>query len=679
MKKALVLIFGLVLVGLFLPLNSIADTANHLVINEVYYNPSGTESDEEWLELYNPTSSDIDLKDYYLKDLSDKKYTFESKVIPVKGFLVLARDKTGFLNLHGFNADVVDLSLTLNNGAEVLFLHDDKDILLDTVAWGSVEAKYFQHAGVKEGESLERQPKAEDTNDPAKDFIAQVDPTPGLGLFKAPEIDKIIVQGNGMEIRWSWDETDKTNFKKLEVYLTTTSNFAVPDKIFLSLPGDKLTVSDLDFATTYEIRLAIVKEHGSREIKAWSDIQSATTEYDLSDEIIISELYPAPPVGGLEFIELYNSGNKPVNLKAWYLSDLTKDLQINYDLIINPNQYLAIYNTGITLNNTGDIIRLRYPDHSVAHKVEYSSAPTSQSYAKRAGFFFWTPYITPNLANRFPENLILKPIKIKKALKQKDSTQVIVKGRVSVEPLIFGKQEIYIQDSGAGIQIYNYHGNWPKLKVGDKIKVQGEISSVRGEKRIKIASKSDIKRIQGGGLQAKAIGWQELSQQKGRLIKLSGEISSSAGSTFYLTNGQIEIKIYIKSAAKITKPTTRKGYQAEIVGILTKTDSGFKLLPRYSSDLKINAISQIADYGSVIESAEGIVAGVDQEQPPIVLQTIKPMDQRTMKLANASQSPATPQQQAGTNAFAGAGIILTSFLAYLYRLPLFELIAKLKG
>ena len=40
-----------------------ADTADHVVINEVDTNPPGDDSASisEWVELYNPTDSDVDL------------------------------------------------------------------------------------------------------------------------------------------------------------------------------------------------------------------------------------------------------------------------------------------------------------------------------------------------------------------------------------------------------------------------------------------------------------------------------------------------------------------------------------------------------------------------------------------------------------------------------------------
>jgi len=68
------------------------------------------------------------------------------------------------------------------------------------------------------------------------------------------------------------------------------------------------------------------------------------------------------------------------------------------------------------------------------------------------------------------------------------------------------------------------------------------------------------------------------------------------------------------------------------------------------------------------------VVGVDQNQSPIVLQTIQPMDQRQIKSTNT-----VPEQQASKGTAAGASIVLASFLAYLYRLPLLELLTRLKG
>lgn len=68
-----------------------------LVISEVMYDPSGTEPDTEWLEIYNTTSSAKSLNGLILKDGAARTHTIaKSPAITVQpgAYVVLARDKS---------------------------------------------------------------------------------------------------------------------------------------------------------------------------------------------------------------------------------------------------------------------------------------------------------------------------------------------------------------------------------------------------------------------------------------------------------------------------------------------------------------------------------------------------------------------------------------------------------
>lgn len=76
MNRDLFLIFSLfLLVGIVVP--AYAQTTNHVVINEVDINPPGDDSASitEWVELYNPTNSDIDLGDWKIASTTVLKKT----------------------------------------------------------------------------------------------------------------------------------------------------------------------------------------------------------------------------------------------------------------------------------------------------------------------------------------------------------------------------------------------------------------------------------------------------------------------------------------------------------------------------------------------------------------------------------------------------------------------------
>ena len=53
---------------------------------------------------------------------------------------------------------------------------------------------------------------------------------------------------------------------------------------------------------------------------------------------------------------------------------------------------------------------------------------------------------------------------------------VTVTGTVAVEPGVLGTQFFYIINNVAGVQVYMYSKDFPKLGIGDVIEITGEIA-----------------------------------------------------------------------------------------------------------------------------------------------------------------------------------------------------------
>jgi hypothetical protein len=70
--------------------------AGEVIISELMYDPSGTEPDNEWIELFNTTASDKLLSGLVLHDGGGRTHTIAgaSTVIPAGAYVVLARNKT---------------------------------------------------------------------------------------------------------------------------------------------------------------------------------------------------------------------------------------------------------------------------------------------------------------------------------------------------------------------------------------------------------------------------------------------------------------------------------------------------------------------------------------------------------------------------------------------------------
>jgi hypothetical protein len=132
------------------PLCTLAQTPR-IVINEIMYAPTGNEP--EWVELYNTTSSPINLKNWKITDATGTRATISTRdvFIQPQDYLVIARDSTIFSFHATIPAPVLRINLpALNNTGDVVVLFDSANATVDSLtyapSWG----------GASGGFSLER-------------------------------------------------------------------------------------------------------------------------------------------------------------------------------------------------------------------------------------------------------------------------------------------------------------------------------------------------------------------------------------------------------------------------------------------------------------------------------------------------------------------------------------------
>ena len=112
-------------------------SGNNVVLNEIYPNPSGTYDGAEFIELYNPTGSAIDISGWVLAGTEygeicggEDRWQFPSGTsIPAGGFIVVAKDGAdgddGFFEEFGFYPDFEFFDPS--------FAYDDDSALVDNM------------------------------------------------------------------------------------------------------------------------------------------------------------------------------------------------------------------------------------------------------------------------------------------------------------------------------------------------------------------------------------------------------------------------------------------------------------------------------------------------------------------------------------------------------------------
>jgi cardiolipin synthase A/B len=128
----------------------------HPVIAEVMYDPPGTESEREWLELYNPTTAAVSLTGWKLQDNNGTWNFPGGSSIGAGATLTIARTSTGFQQMYGFTPDIAGLTLSLANGSDFLLLISPQGNVISKVAWGSSKPNWS--LSTAENTTLERCP-----------------------------------------------------------------------------------------------------------------------------------------------------------------------------------------------------------------------------------------------------------------------------------------------------------------------------------------------------------------------------------------------------------------------------------------------------------------------------------------------------------------------------------------
>jgi beta-lactamase superfamily II metal-dependent hydrolase len=114
------------------------DVTYLLVFSEVYYDTVGTDSVEEWIELYNNSPITIDIGGWKITDNNGSGATFTipaGETIDPGTYYTIAIDSTGFNNLYGYDADIYGAIPALNNDGDALILKDSNGNVIDAVGW----------------------------------------------------------------------------------------------------------------------------------------------------------------------------------------------------------------------------------------------------------------------------------------------------------------------------------------------------------------------------------------------------------------------------------------------------------------------------------------------------------------------------------------------------------------
>ena len=321
----------------------------------------------EYIELYNRSNKTINLKQWKLSD--GKEAVFPDVVMEAKNYLVVvAAGKE--LNFAQFGK-VIGVSNwpSLNNDEDQLLLFNIKNELIHSVSYS--DSWYGNKVKKDGGWSLEMiDPKNPCSG--ANNWSASKDKnggTPGKqnSIFgenpdkKLPEIvsayaadDTTIVVIFSEALLPSAVSVDNFHIKNgignLWEIIPFENDFK-KIKIIINQP--------LQLKTIYELEISEVKDCAGNKINK-STIQFGLAEPAAPLDIIVNEILYNPDKGGVDFVEIYNSSNKIIDLKDLIIAKTTSDEEVIEYTPIQSEPFLILPEKYFALTPDPDLIRSTY-------------------------------------------------------------------------------------------------------------------------------------------------------------------------------------------------------------------------------------------------------------------------------------------------------------------------------
>jgi PKD repeat protein len=636
LNEALVIVLTFYLAGFFY-FSEVQAVETTILINEVAWMGTLESANSEWLELKNLSETEIDLTNWVLRAIDGSPVINLAGKIPASGYFLLER--TDDDTLPAVAADQIYVG-SLSNTGEDLELVDANGAVVDSIDATGENGLSADEAGWPAGDNTTKA-----TMERKVDLTWQTSAAAG-GTPKAVNSSGLVVEpeavatttpnntSNNQPTGGTTSATEETTVKKSAAD-EPIINELLPDPVG---PDDLAEFIELFNPNDNEIDLSgwrlntklgsfEFKASGNTSIKAngyltlrrtltrlpLSNLDDTIKLYSSAGKLIDSVKYKKPAVGNsyclddddkwqwcrrptpgaknyynapprLEVIfpkearagapvvfdssDIFDPEGKPLTF-SWDFGDgTTNELMTAEHTFLQPGNYVVRLTAGDEENEVREeaTIKVLGPNGEKIVSKTASKTKTTGSAKKVAG---------------------IKTSAVKKTSFTSNGKFLRLTGVVAVPPGILGVQIFYLAGE-KNIQVYNYSKSFPELKIGDYVEVTGELTSNAGEPRLKTRTAADIKVL---GVkeppEPEEIACRDLSdEQVGKLVQLKGELTKKTGSTIYLDDSTDEAQVYLKPATGISIKNLNEGEELTVTGIVSKTASGLRLLPRSLADIE---------------------------------------------------------------------------------------------
>jgi DNA/RNA endonuclease YhcR with UshA esterase domain len=329
------------------------------------------------------------------------------------------------------------------------------------------------------------------------------------------------------------------------------------------------------------------------------EVTASSDTAQTSADIRLSELLPNPEGSDAtdEWIAVEHAGTQEVNLNGWILRDGSREHTIE-GISIAPGEELifGIDVTSVSLNNSGETIELVDPFGDVIDSTTYDAAESGLAWARFDNDWEWTSEPTPGAINErsagsdAEDSGSADVLSITEFRALENDATALVEGVVTAEAGLLGSQYFYMQDDGAGVQVYSYTQDFPELALGNHVTVSGTKSESRSEARMKTASAADI--VVNGEAEVAATVVDTLDESvEGMLVTVSGLVTSRSSDEMTLDDST---RVMIRDNVSVDMSRVEDGDTVTVIGVVSQSSDEYRLLPRGDDDVVVEGSTTAA-------------------------------------------------------------------------------------
>ena len=318
----------------------------------------------EWIEIYNKSTSAINLKGLSVSDNSTKVKVIQNNFnLDANSYLVISKDSS-ILNLYDVGSQIIVSTFpALNNTGDAVVIKDSINVVLDSLEYlpgwgGSTGGRSLERISISESSTVQTNwGSSQSLNKATPGKVNSITPKNNdlkILSFKPEKEFAIIGEAINFQIEIKNAGLSAVNNFQILFYKDSNKD-SIPqsNELISNLTGNSIQpnenasylVSTNNFdngVNQFIAKILFADDEDSTNNIAFTKISAAKINEERND-IVINEFMYAPTSPQPEWIELFNRSDKTINLKNYKIADENDTVVvIKNSTVLNPKEYFII-------------------------------------------------------------------------------------------------------------------------------------------------------------------------------------------------------------------------------------------------------------------------------------------------------------------------------------------------